>query len=595
MDTRHPSSHSQAKSPRPRILQIISLGAVVLCLITGGLARAFASLPGEGTPSSCPYGFQYFVGIVGSPAKPEIDWSDEELKAIQELGVNMLQLSIAWGGRPAGEVLNLEDLTPEQLTKWQHRVSQAKKFGFSTVAQFGVPQVQYATSAWAVVQPACILDPKVREKYTRLLGEFLDRFPTVDNVMFYTYDQDAWQCSEFGPCPRCSGIPLDERLVGFLDLMNGVMQKHHPGSTLWWKPWEISNGQLAKILHQVQPTHFGLILNPSCANEVYAFNDRSFASDLGIKRAVQIAAEREIPVIGEFDYTFYKDYYTIHDYCPRFVYENLQGWKQMQGVVGIKEYFGFAPSHFSVNAAMLRACVLAPEATLEELLRTVAAPYGKKAAPFMIEAWEKVARGIEAMPWNTTPSIMHNVVTRGADGSHGWEPVTIPSATWATPSWKTNRRSNFMLTEEFKAHPWVFEDIGLRFEDSGNLLSEAVSAFDKAIAAGSPKLDDIRMQRESIWGVARAARGRSLYYFETLAAHDARLVGGDSTQQAIVLKRLEGLLVKDLENQGNAPAVAQKLEEFRKDPKKWLDVNFNPVAYQSNCSVDWNKFVPPAR
>ena len=562
--------------------------------ICGAGGNQPASTSAADATLSRPYGFQYFVGIVGSPAKPEIDWSDEEMRQMQSLGVNTVQLSIAWGGRPAGEVLNLEDLTPEQVTKWKHRVSQAKKFGLQTMAQFGMPQVKYATSAWAIAQPACILDPTVREKYQRLLGEFLDNFPTVEHVMVYTYDQDAWQCSEFGPCPRCSGIPLDERLSGFLNLMNDVMQKHHPGSTLWWKPWEISNGQLVKILYQVQPAHFGLILNPSCANEVYAFNDRSFASDLGIKRAVQIAVDRKIPVIGEFDYTFYKDYYTIHDYCPRFVYENLQGWKQMEGVVGIKEYFGFAPSHFSVNAAMLQAAMSHPTVSLQELLAIIAAPYGKKAAPFMIDAWEKVACGIEAMPWNTTSSIMHNVVTRGADGSHGWDPVTIPAATFNTPSWKTNRRANFMLADESKVHPWVFEDIGLRFEDSGNRLFEAVALFDKAISAGGPKVDDIRAQRESIWGVARAARGRALYYMETLAAHEARLVGGNPKQQAIVLKRLENLLVKDLENQGGKGPVAQKLEEFRKDPKAWLNVNFNPLAYQTSCSVDWNSFVPPA-
>ena len=250
------------------------------------------------------------------------------------------------------------------------------------MAQFGVPQVLYKAGGWSVVQPACILDPEIRAKYTRLLAEFCDRFPTVDNILLYTYDQDSWQCSEFGPCPRCSGIPLDERLSGFLNLMNDAMQKHHPGITLWWKPWEISNGQAVKIVKEMNPSHLGLILNPSCANEVYPFNDRAFKSDLGIKRTVQVAADRGIPVIGEFDYTLYKGYYAITDYFPRFVYEQLQSWKELNGVVGVKEYFGFAPSQFSVNADMLRACMKSPDASLDELLKEIAAPYGKKQPRF---------------------------------------------------------------------------------------------------------------------------------------------------------------------------------------------------------------------
>ena len=39
----------------------------------------------------------------------------------------MLQLNIAWGGRPAGEVLNMEDLNDSQLAKWKFRVSQGKE------------------------------------------------------------------------------------------------------------------------------------------------------------------------------------------------------------------------------------------------------------------------------------------------------------------------------------------------------------------------------------------------------------------------------------------------------------------------------------
>ncbi len=149
-----------------------------------------------------------------------------------------------------------------------------------------------------------------------------------------------------------------------------------------------------------------------------------------------------------------------------------------------------------------------------------------------------------------------------------------------------------MLTQEHKAHPWLFEDAGLRLDDSAALHYEAVHLFDEAIAAGSSQADDIRMQREFVWNTARALRGTSLHFLETLAAQDARMVQHDERQWLLVIQRLDGLLAKDVENQGHAESVAGKLEAFRKDPKAWLSANLNPRTYESICTMDWSKWVP---
>ena len=115
--------------------------------------------------------------------------------------MNMVQLNIAWGGRPAREVLNLEDLDGEQRKKFSFRIKQARKHGLKVIAQFGIPRMIND-------RPACILDPDVRKKYQDLLTNFMTSFPEVNDVLVYTFDQNAWLCSEFGPCPRCSGVPL---------------------------------------------------------------------------------------------------------------------------------------------------------------------------------------------------------------------------------------------------------------------------------------------------------------------------------------------------------------------------------------------------
>ena len=81
------------------------------------------------------------MGIVGNPSVPDIRWSDEELEQIKALGVNIVQLSIAWGHKPANEVLNLEDLDAEQREKFAFRIQQAKKHGLRTMAHFGIPRM----------------------------------------------------------------------------------------------------------------------------------------------------------------------------------------------------------------------------------------------------------------------------------------------------------------------------------------------------------------------------------------------------------------------------------------------------------------------
>ncbi len=58
---------------------------------------------------------------------PDIRWSDEQLESIRSLGVNVVQLSIAWGRKPADEVSNLEDLDVGQREKLAFRSKLAKK------------------------------------------------------------------------------------------------------------------------------------------------------------------------------------------------------------------------------------------------------------------------------------------------------------------------------------------------------------------------------------------------------------------------------------------------------------------------------------
>lgn len=535
-------------------------------------------------------GYEYFIGIVGNPsAIKDIKWDDEQLEGLKDLGVNMLQLSVAWGGKPADEVINLEDLNAEQVAKWKYRIQQAQKHGFTTIAHFGIPKVLNGDP----VKPGCILEDTIVKKYASLVKTFMSTFPEVNDMLVYTYDQQAWICSEFGPCPRCTGIPISDRLPGFLTMLKKTMQQSRPGgqARLWWKPWEISKGQTIDILKKIDADGFGLILNSSTSNEVYPFNDGSFKSDLGVKRLVQFAYEHKIPVIGEINYTLYKPLYQIDDYFPRLVYEQMNGWKEMTGIVGIKEYYGFAPSTYSVNFAMLKAWMKEPDASMDDLLQKVAAPYGKKSAPWMIKAWEYVAQAVEAFPWDVT----YNIGPMGLDlhsvGEHDWDFVKIVNGTWNTPIWEANRRANFMLTDAKLAHPWIFEDAGLRLDDAAGLNFKAVEYFDKAIAENEGMVEEIKRQRNFIYNTARSVKGKGLHFALTIASHDARTVQGEPEQFEKVCARIRRLLQEDIDN--GYKMASDKLKEFNENPKEWLKRNFHPLTWKSDAQPNWNIWIAP--
>jgi hypothetical protein len=178
------------------------------------------------------------------------------------------------------------------------------------------------------------------------------------------------------------------------------------------------------------------------------------------------------------------------------------------------------------------------------------------------------------------------------DGSHGWEPKTILNATWNTPIWKSNRRANFMLTEDFKADPWLFEDAGLRLENAAALYFQAAEVFSQALSVAEDRHEDIQRQRDDALRTARALRGTSLHFLETLTAQSARLVRNDPSQFAKVRMRLEDLLVKDVQNQLGVRDVRDQLNDFRADPHGWLATRLKPRAYESTCSIDWARYVP---
>lgn len=448
--------------------------------------------------------FDFVIGIVGHPTSLDLAWSDFQLQALKDAGFDTLQLSIAWSYRPANEVLNLENFEAENghIAEWRRRIAQARRFGFRTLAHFGLPmgQIQDATT--------CILDPQVRDRYAARVSWFFREFPEVDAMMVYNYDQRAALCSEFGPCPRCHGVPLHERLPGFLELLIGAMQAVKAGVRLWWEPWELSEGQILAILDRIRPEHLGVVMHNSIA-EVQLVN----TTDLSFRNIARQCLRRGIPMIGEafLGGSSEETEPRLCFPCPRLTYQQLHALRTCPGIVGVKEYYGLQPKDFSVNIEMVRRYLRSGDAPLEELLADIAGEYSPDKNA-LLEAWELASWGMELFPWNASWH-MRQAFQKPLD--HEW--TEVPPGIWPTPSWNANRRGFYMVVDLPKQHPWLKEDVGLRATKAAEIWTKAADLLEQAARSPSPRQADLARQAADVRHVAAAAKNIG----QGLSAHRA--------------------------------------------------------------------------
>jgi len=435
--------------------------------------------------------FENVIGIVGHPTTPDVAWSDEQLRAIRDIGVDTLQLSIAWSSKPANEVLNLEDLDdPATAAVYKDRVRKAHRHGFSALGHFGVPRAD-PVRPWP---HACIMEPTVMEAYRTRVTNFFAEYD-ADAAMIYTYDQRAWLCSEFGECPNCRGVPLHERLTPFLESLVDAAGRGKPGARLWWEPWELSEGQIIRVVEKIQPAHFGVIMH-SNIGEVHFSN----VVDQPSRTIARIAKNRGIPVVleGFFGGSGEEVTSLTHIPCPRLVHQQLDSMRRTYGVTGVKEYYGFVPAEFSVNVGMFSSYLRSPDSALDELLEHVAQPYGE--AALMRDAWELVSQGLEIFPYNASWGLRFLVSDPDVQTWRRLKP-----ADWETPSWKASRRAYYMVTNDVEQHPWLLEDVALRAHTASDRVEQAVSLLERAERT-CRRTDDVRLQKQNLIRFQHASR-----------------------------------------------------------------------------------------
>ncbi|MCX6895011.1 MAG: hypothetical protein NTZ16_05820 [Verrucomicrobia bacterium] len=557
---------------------------------------------------------EYKVGFLGIPnshfpfsVPVSVPWTRETVGQLKALGFNTVQLNVAWGARPGDEPLNIEDvvqLSPELEQQFpqvvplrgqpgaearekrradlRQRIKLCREAGLRTIFHFGAPY--NAHFRYGDGPPNCLMDDKVARRYELLLDVFAKEFPGVDDILVYTYDQDAWLCNEFGPCPRCLGIPLHDRLPPFLNSLAARWRTHSPQGRLWWEPWELSAGQALTCAERVQPEGFGLALHANIA-EVMS----TLAVDRWLKNTATIARQRGIPVIVEYflggpSEELETYYHLAH---PLVTLRGLKSIAAVPGVVGIKEYFGLNPQPEDANLRMTSLFFANPAVSEEAALQTLAQPYDKAAAD-IIAFWKLTSEGMELFPWETTWYMRQ--IGRGHT-DHSLSAAFLRGQPPHTPSWFSTRQSIFMRKDNAQPDPWMLEDVQLRCQLAADRWEGALALGQKCLKDIPPSLAaDFAKTLADLGGIRRHALAYVFHLRETNLATILRKAAElklPRPQKSV--DELLALLQADLENHRAEMAALPAGEK----PVAWEEMNQAIALLSQNPDALLQKFFKP--
>jgi hypothetical protein len=359
--------------------------------------------------------------------------------------------------------------TPERIAQRRadlhERIRLAREMGFRTIFHFGAPY--NAHSRYGDAPPNCLMDGKTPQRYARLLEIFGREFPGVDDILIYTYDQDAWLCNEFGPCPRCQGKPLHERLVPFLKTMVATWSKINPKGRVWWEPWELSAGQVYECVLRMDSPGFGMAIHSNIAEAM-----STMPVDRWFKNVCNLASQRGIPVVGETFLGEASEELEPYRYLayPLVTLHGLRTFAAVAGLKGMKEYYGLIPTIDDPNLRMTGLFFAHPGIDDETALETLAAPYGA-ARSDMVRFWKLTSEAMELFPWDASWFIRE--IGR-SNPVHSMSAAVLRGLQAHTPAWASTRHAIFMKTDSNEDDSWMLEDVQLRCDLAAERMGQAL-------------------------------------------------------------------------------------------------------------------------
>ncbi|MGI8904982.1 MAG: hypothetical protein ACR2IE_00635 [Candidatus Sumerlaeaceae bacterium] len=549
-----------------------------------------AAIPPPARQTSDP--LQLRVALLGNPnSYPE--WTDARLASVREAGFNAIQINIAWLSRPNDEALNLRDVvtlpadkeatrTAQRRDELHKRATLAHKAGLRTIFHFGSPYM-WRNPETGEVKPQNpetfhanppwfdVTNPKVVEYETALLRKFRSEFPEVDDILVYTYDQDAWQASEFGIGPS-RGVPLHERLHKYLYALHIAWTEGRETScTMWWEPWELSAGQVLKCVPQLPRFAFGLMLHSNIAEVQIAY-----PVDVWFRNTARMAQEFGIPVIAEgFFGSATEEIQPLAFPFPRLTDEQFLAVTSVAGVNGVKEYFGITTDEPDYNLHMFTARLKNPGKTTQALLQMIAKDFGAQQEAG-VRLFQLLSDAMQLFPWDVS---WYARLAGTALIDHGWRAAAIRGQQVETPSWESTRRSHFMMTEDKQPHPFLLEDVQLRCELALKKLAEA-RVIGRVLIATLPDSPDRKAIIKALSDVDKFRRVVSSYALHIRETNVAMLLRGDLSEgrpmTPHLLNEMEALLIADVENQGGTGRVVEMQQKFKADPAAFVKEHLLP-------------------
>ena len=548
------------------------------------------------TRFNAPQPFKYRIAIIGCNSNPEFRYDDAQMTALKELGFNTIQLNLAWGYRPADEALNLEDIlyipvfgvsdeakVNQRLEIIKKRACIAKQWGFRTLFHFGVPWVKpHGYYSEIATEINSIQKKEIVDKYTGLLKRLKKEIPELDDILIYTYDQEAWIASEFGDGPTDRGIPLHERIPPFLSALTTTWAEVSPNGMLWWEPWEISAGQIYACIPQLPTKNFGMFLHSNIA-EVQLTRP----VDVWFRNMTFLLAERNIPVVGEiYMSSAHQDLDPLQWLAtPRLIGEEIDAIYQLGSVCGIKEYYGMIPDRYDPNLAMTGLKLTNPGMTNQEALQKMSKPFGKNAAE-VLSAWEYASQGVGLFPYDATWHFSQLIMMQQGMVFHSWNNAHIRGEVAQSPSWLSTRRGLYMLTEERISHPWLFEDIELRCAASSEKLLNAVASFkqvdlscldEKYASYITANISDLQTMEQVVTAIRCYCRECNLAFLMRKYIQQGEAIPDH------LIRRFESIMAFDIANQAKGyvknygqSTASEMLDLFRKDPAQWVNTYLIP-------------------
>jgi len=536
--------------------------------------------------------FTHRIGFLGCPSQPDLPWNLENIRRLVNLGFNTIQLNIAWGARPGDEPLNLEDVVDiresaaegvQQLplrsgttcaqierrrANLRERLVLCQEAKLRTVFHFGAPYNMHLK--FGDNPPNCLSDEKTQKFYCDLLETFARQYPGVDDLLLYTYDQDAWLCSEFGECPRCIGRPLHERVSGFVNRLAQTWKRLNADGRLWWEPWELSAGQVLHTVGCLDASCVGLMLHSNIA-EVMA----TMPVDRWLRNTVTVARGAKIPVVVEHFLGGPTEEVEPFRYLswPLVTLRALRSIHALE-VDGIKEYYGLLPDKEDPNLRMTGIFFNQPEISDNEALRQLAESYGdcaNEAGAF----WRAASEAMDLFPWNASWWIRE---VGKCEPVHSMGAAFIRGQQAHTPSWESTRRCIFMKTDDGEADSWMLEDVELQCRLTTEKIGEALTIGERIadrIPAG--------VRDDFAKGLAefRELRQRVLsYVFHIRETNLTRIMRQCLERKhefpAHVLGELKECLEADAKNQGQDEPCRSALGLLEKDPVQFVNTYFLP-------------------